>query len=113
LTNCRRLASSEGRRRISPALPCFLTSYNCIRCYSSATVHRFKAVASTSLNEMGFNPDWIVRQLIHDERNKVRDACNADQYLPDRRRMMNHWADFLDEVAAIGSVTISRRKEAA
>ena len=42
-----------------------------------ATVHGFRAVASTLLNEMGFHPDWIERQLAHDERNKVRAAYIA------------------------------------
>jgi hypothetical protein len=40
----------------------------------------FRAVASTLLNEMGFHPDWIERQLAHDERNKVRAAYNHAQY---------------------------------
>jgi hypothetical protein len=44
--------------------------------HSRATVHGFRAVASTLLNEMGFEPDWIERQLAHDERNKVRAAYN-------------------------------------
>jgi hypothetical protein len=44
--------------------------------HGRATVHGFRAVASTLLNEMGFHPDWIERQLAHDERNKVRAAYN-------------------------------------
>jgi integrase len=54
--------------------------------HGRATVHGFRAVASTLLNEMGFHPDWIERQLAHDERNKVRAAYNHAQYLPERRR---------------------------
>jgi integrase len=72
--------------------------------HGRATVHGFRAVASTLLNEMGFNPDWIERQLAHDERNKVRGAYNAAQYLPGRRSMMQHWADYLDGLAADGKV---------
>ncbi|HXJ02767.1 MAG TPA: integrase arm-type DNA-binding domain-containing protein [Micropepsaceae bacterium] len=68
--------------------------------HGRATVHGFRAVASTLLNEMGFNADWIERQLAHDERNKVRGAYNAAQYLPDRRRMMQQWADYLDALAS-------------
>jgi integrase len=60
--------------------------------HGRATVHGFRAVASTLLNEMGFHPDWIERQLAHDERNKVRAAYNHAQYLPERRRMMQQWA---------------------
>jgi len=51
------------------------------------------------LNEMGFHPDWIERQLAHDERKKVRAAYNHAQYLPERRRMMQQWADYLDNLA--------------
>lgn len=67
--------------------------------HGRATVHGFRAVASTILNEMGFNPDWIERQLAHDDRNKVRAAYNHAQYLPERRGMMQAWADYLDELA--------------
>jgi len=69
-----------------------------------ATVHGFRAVASTLLNEMGFNADWIERQLAHDERNKIRSAYNAAQYLPGRREMMQHWADYLDAITTGGKV---------
>jgi len=64
--------------------------------HGRATVHGFRAVASTLLNEMGFHPDWIERQLAHDERNRVRAAYNHAQYLPERRKMMQQWADYLD-----------------
>jgi integrase len=50
--------------------------------HSRATVHGFRGVASTLLNEMGFQPDWIERQLAHDERNKVRAVYNHAAYLP-------------------------------
>ena len=79
--------------------------------HGRATVHGFRAVASTILNEMGFNPDWIERQLAHSERNKVRGAYNHAQYLTERRRMMRHWADYLDTVAAdnkVVSIAVAR-----
>ncbi len=44
-------------------------------------------------------PDVIERQLAHTERNKVRAAYNHAQYLPERRKMMQWWADYLDDVA--------------
>jgi integrase len=62
--------------------------------------HGFRALASTTLNENGFAPDVIERQLAHAERNKVRAAYNRAQYLPERRKMMQWWADYLDQVAA-------------
>ncbi|MBW8365803.1 MAG: integrase arm-type DNA-binding domain-containing protein [Rhizobium sp.] len=63
------------------------------------TGHGFRAVASTSLNEMGFRPDVIERQLAHCERNEVRGAYNRAEYLQERRGMMQHWGDYLDAIA--------------
>lgn len=60
-----------------------------------ATPHGFRALASTTLNEEGFDPDVIERQLAHAERNKIRAAYHRAEYLEDRRKMMQWWADFL------------------
>lgn len=60
------------------------------------TGHGFRALASTALNEMGFRPDVIERQLAHTEKNAVRAAYHRSQYLEERKTMMQHWADFLD-----------------
>jgi integrase len=79
--------------------------------HGRATVHGFRAVASTLLNEMGFHPDWIERQLAHDERNKVRAAYNHALYLPERRRMMQQWADYLGEIAEGGKVIVFGKYE--
>jgi integrase len=67
--------------------------------HSKATGHGFRSTASTVLNEHGFPPDVIERQLAHGERNKVRAAYNHAQHLPERRKMMQWWADYLDEIA--------------
>ena len=67
--------------------------------HGRATVHGFRAVASTALNEMGFRPDVIERQLAHQEQNEVRAAYNRAEYLGERRAMMKHWADYLDVMA--------------
>jgi len=64
------------------------------------TGHGFRAVASTILNETGFNPDVIERQLAHCERNEVRGAYNRAEYLQERKRMMQYWADYLDKIEA-------------
>jgi integrase len=64
-----------------------------------ATGHGFRSTASTILNEHGFRPDVIERQLAHSERNSVRAAYNHAQYLPERREMMQWWADHLDGLA--------------
>ncbi|MDC7700591.1 tyrosine-type recombinase/integrase [Vogesella indigofera] len=58
--------------------------------------HGFRATASTILNESGFNPDAVERQLAHIDKNTVRAAYNRAQYMQERRDMMQHWADYLD-----------------
>ena len=65
---------------------------------SEMCIHGFRSMASTLLNEMGFNSDWIERQLSHDHRDAVRAAYNHAQYLPERRNMMQTWSDFLDDL---------------
>ena len=60
------------------------------------TAHGFRTTASTLLHEQGFNSDMIERQLSHAERNKVKAAYNRAQHLPERRLMMQQWADYLD-----------------
>ncbi len=62
------------------------------------TGHGFRSMASTLLNEQGWNRDAIERQLAHTERDGVRAAYNRAQHLPDRRRMMQSWADYLDDL---------------
>lgn len=64
------------------------------------TGHGFRAVASTILNETGFRHDVIERQLAHCERDEVRGAYNRAEYLQERQRMMQQWADYLDAVKA-------------
>jgi integrase len=60
------------------------------------TAHGFRALASTNLNEQGWNSDVIELSLAHVERNAVRAAYNHAERLPDRREMMQAWADWLD-----------------
>jgi integrase len=60
------------------------------------TAHGFRTTASTLLNEQGWSPDAIERQLSHSPKDKVRAAYNRAQYLDERRRMMQAWADYLD-----------------
>lgn len=75
------------------------------------TGHGFRSMASSRLNEMGWNPDAIERQLAHAESNKVREAyTHAAQYLDERTRMMQAWADYLDALRAGASVIPFKRK---
>lgn len=64
------------------------------------STHGFRSLASTLLNELGYNRDWIERQLAHGERNDVRAAYNYAEYLPQRTKMMQEWADYLDKLKA-------------
>jgi integrase len=77
--------------------------------HSRATVHGFRAVASTTLNEMGFRSDVIERQLAHEERDAVRAAYNQAEYLAERRVMMSYWADWIEALEGGGRVLPIRR----
>jgi integrase len=68
--------------------------------YSSdqMTGHGFRSMASTLLNEQGWNRDAIERQLAHAERDSIRAAYNYAEHLPERRKMMQAWADYLDKL---------------
>jgi hypothetical protein len=67
-------------------------------------------VASTILNEAGFRGDVIERQLAHSERDEIRGAYNRAEYLPERRQMMQQWADMLDALAQGAKVIPLQRR---
>ena len=62
------------------------------------TPHGFRAMASTLLNEMGFEPDVIERQLAHGDTDKIRAVYNRAAYMDRRCVMMQEWADYLDQL---------------
>lgn len=65
------------------------------------TGHGFRALASTVLNESGkFEPDWIEKQLSHQEADEVRAAYNRAKYLPQRRDLMEWWGNWIQATAA-------------
>lgn len=64
------------------------------------TGHGFRTVASTWANEHGYSPDAIERQLAHAPDDKVRAAYNRAEHLPERRKMLTAWADWLDSLTA-------------
>ena len=64
------------------------------------TGHGFRSMASTLLHEQGWNHQVIERQLAHAERNAVSAAYNFAEHLPERRKMMQAWADYLDGLKA-------------
>ena len=63
------------------------------------TGHGFRHMASTLLHERGYKSELIERQLSHGDRNPMRAAYNFAEYLPERRKMMQEWADYLDGLA--------------
>ena len=69
--------------------------------HEDMTAHGFRSMASTLLNELGWSSDAIERQLAHGERDGVRAVYNYAQYLPERRRMMQAWSDYLDHLRSI------------
>jgi integrase len=70
------------------------------------TGHGFRAVARTILDEvLGFRPDFIEHQLAHAVRDPLGRAYNRTAHLPERRKMMQKWADYLDRLKAGGSTT--------
>jgi integrase len=75
---------------------------------SEMTGHGFRSMASTLLNEQGWHHDAIERQLAHIERNAVRGAYNYAEHLPERRRMVQAWADFLDGLRSGANVVAFR-----
>jgi integrase len=60
------------------------------------TMHRFRHLISTALNDKGYEADWIERQLAHGDPDKIRGTYNKAAYLEPRRQMMQEWADYLD-----------------
>jgi len=65
---------------------------------SRMTGHGFRGLAATVLRELGYSRDVVDRQLAHAERNQVTAAYVHAEYLPERRKMMQHWADHLRQL---------------
>lgn len=80
--------------------------------HSKATMHGFRALFSTIANEAGFNPDAIERQLAHREKNAIRAAYHRSEYLPERIKMMQWWADHLQRLEYESSRGNQREKGA-
>lgn len=73
---------------------------------AKTTVHGFRGLASTVLNESGlFHHDWVERQLAHVPMDKIRSAYNAAEYWEHRVKMMEWWSARLEAHAAPRSAT--------
>ena len=68
--------------------------------------HGFRSIASTTLNEEGFDPFIIEAALAHKDKDEVRNAYNRTDYLEQRRKMMRHWSDIIESAAA-GNVSLA------
>ncbi len=77
------------------------------------TGHGFRGMASTLLNEQGWHRDAIERQLAHGERNKVRAAYNHAEYMPERKKMMQAWGDYLEGLRKNRKVVPIKRSKTA
>lgn len=76
------------------------------------TAHGFRAMASTTLYELGYSSDLIERQLAHVVGNDVRRAYDRSENLPDRRAMMQRYADYLDGLRTGAEVIPINRNQA-
>lgn len=70
------------------------------------TAHGMRSLASTTLNERGFDPDIIKAALAIRDRNAIRAAYNRTDYLERRRKMMEWWSSYIDD-AAVGSLSVT------
>jgi integrase len=66
--------------------------------------HGFRSSASTILNARGFDDDVIEAALAHQEEDEVRAAYNRAKYLPQRIKLMQEWADLLDQFRTLSGV---------
>jgi len=87
-------------------------------CRGRMTGHGFRAIASSVLNEEGFSRDAVERQLAHAETDEVRAAYHRAEYLPERRKMMQWWSDWLEsggggaKVLSVKSTDVDANKTA-
>ncbi len=68
--------------------------------------HGLRSLASTTLNDRGFDPDIIESALAHVDRNEVRRAYNRSNYLERRRQLMIWWSDYIEK-ASVGNISLS------
>ena len=88
---------AKSRQITSESLICAL---KVIHGTPDISVHGFRSSFSTLAREKGFNPDHVEKQLAHQLKDAVVAAYNKAEYLEPRRKMMQEWADYLDELRA-------------
>ncbi|EPT7429264.1 integrase domain-containing protein [Vibrio cholerae] len=72
--------------------------------------HGLRSLASTTLNEQGFDPDLVEAALAHVDDNQVRSAYNRTDYLERRKPMMSWWSGHIEE-AAKGSLSVTGTRQ--
>lgn len=72
--------------------------------------HGFRSMASTNLYELGWKSELVEMQLAHKDPNEVRASYNHAKYLPERTKMMQAWADYLDGLRSGGEVVNLKKK---
>lgn len=77
--------------------------------HKKQTMHGFRHLISTALNDKGYEADWVERQLAHGDPDKIRGTYNKATYLESRRKMMQEWADYLDLIKRKAEVIPIRR----
>ena len=100
---------AEKMKREQHIVPLSTQSLGLVCEIQSVTGRGFRSLASTRLNEQGYQPDLIELHLAHAERNQVRAAYNKAQRLPERRKMMQAWAVPLDRLSAGANVVPFKR----
>ena len=78
--------------------------------HKKQTMHGFRHLISTALNDKGYEADWVERQLAHGDPDKIRGIYNKAAYLEPRRKMMQEWADYLDLIKRKADVIPIRRE---
>ncbi|WP_423028383.1 tyrosine-type recombinase/integrase [Undibacterium sp. SXout20W] len=77
------------------------------------TTHGFRALAMTTLKEkLGYRHETVDRQLAHAQKDKIASAYDRAQFLEERKKMMQHWADYLDGIKAGSNVIHANFKQA-
>ncbi len=77
--------------------------------HKKLVAHGLRSLASTTLNEQGFDSDVIEAALAHVGKNKVRNAYNRAEYIERRKPVMTWWSDYVDK-AATGNMSLTGRK---
>ena len=77
--------------------------------HKQLVAHGLRSLASTILNEQGFDPDVIEAALAHVGKNEVRNAYNRAEYVERRKPVMLWWSEYVDK-AATGNMSLTGRK---